>query len=153
MFSRLGISFTSSWRTSGGVPDGSCLFDGIIVRILSCCDMDFSTDHCSACGACCAAFRVTLHVSELDSEPGGFVPANLAVHETGSLWRMRGTDYARPRCIALVGKVGEAVHCGIYEMRPSPCREFAPLAEMGHFSPACNRARARHGLAPLAIDE
>lgn len=113
----------------------------------------FMDNPCTSCGACCAAFRVTFHGSELDSEAGGCVPAALADEERGELWRMRGTDYARPRCIALVGKVGEAVHCGIYEMRPSPCREFAPLAEMGHFSPACNRARARHGLLPLLLDE
>jgi Fe-S-cluster containining protein len=108
---------------------------------------------CLACGACCAAFRVTFHYSELDSEPGGFVPAALANEETATLWRLRGTDHARPRCVALVGKVGESARCGIYEHRPSPCREFAPLAEVGVFSAACNRARSRHGLPPLEVSE
>ncbi|MDP3809952.1 MAG: YkgJ family cysteine cluster protein, partial [Hydrogenophaga sp.] len=33
--------------------------------------------------------------------------------------------------------------CGIYEWRPSPCREF----EEG--SDACTRARQRHGMPPV----
>jgi Fe-S-cluster containining protein len=42
-----------------------------------------------------------------------------------------------------VGTVGEKAHCGIYEWRPSPCREFA----MG--SDACNRVRLRVGLQAI----
>lgn len=103
---------------------------------------------CMQCGACCAAFRVTFHMSELDSE-GGRVPAGLADAETRTLFRLRGTDYARPRCLALVGKIGEAVHCGIYHERPSPCREFGARADMGVFEDACHRARALHGLTAL----
>lgn len=57
--------------------------------------------------------------------------------------RMRGTDYARPRCAALTGKVGEKAACGIYEWRPSPCREFAAGSD------ACNRVRLRNGMAAL----
>ncbi len=57
--------------------------------------------------------------------------------------RMRGTDYARPRCAALTGTVGERAACGIYEWRPSPCREFAAGSD------ACNRVRLRHGLPAL----
>ncbi|HJV06644.1 MAG TPA: YkgJ family cysteine cluster protein [Chromobacteriaceae bacterium] len=107
---------------------------------------------CMSCGACCAAFRVTFHYSELDSEPGGLVPSGLADQETATLYRLRGTDYAQPRCAALVGVVGESVHCGIYKERPSPCREFGARAAIGVFEPACNRARARHGLPPLELD-
>jgi len=55
----------------------------------------------------------------------------------------RGTDYSPPRCAALSGQVGKQATCGIYEWRPSPCREF----EEG--SDACQRARMRHGLARL----
>lgn len=106
---------------------------------------------CLSCGACCAAFRVTFHRSELDCEPGGRVPERLADEETASLVRLRGTDYARPRCIALVGKIGQEVRCGIYEHRPSPCREFAMRAGIGVFEEACNRARAQHGLPPLPL--
>lgn len=103
---------------------------------------------CQQCGACCAAFRVTFHESELESQ-GGRVPDALADQETASLWRLRGTDYARPRCVALIGKVGESVRCGIYAERPSPCREFAPLADAGIFCDGCDRARAAHGLPLL----
>jgi hypothetical protein len=53
---------------------------------------------------------------------------------------MRGTDHVPARCAALTGKLGQKVSCGIYEWRPSPCREF----EEG--SDACNLARRRHGL-------
>lgn len=98
---------------------------------------------CQSCGACCASFRVDFSVYELQSE-GGTVPDGLAVEVNGHTARMRGTDHQPVRCAALTGKVGAAVACGIYEWRSSPCREF----EAG--SDACDRARARHGLAPLA---
>ncbi len=98
---------------------------------------------CLTCGACCASFRVDFSVHELD-EQGGRVPSGLAVEVTGHTCRMRGTDHSPPRCAALTGKLGERAACGIYEWRPSPCREF----EAG--SDACARARARHGLAALA---
>ena len=62
---------------------------------------------CQQCGACCAAFRVTFHGSELESQ-GGRVPDGLADHETGDLYQLRGTDYARPRCAALCGTLGES---------------------------------------------
>ena len=81
-------------------------------------------------------------VQELERE-GGSVPEGLANEVTASTCRMRGTDHAPPRCAALVGRIGERASCGIYEWRPSPCREL----EAG--SDACNRARVRHGLAPL----
>ena len=99
--------------------------------------------HCQSCGACCANFRVDFSIHELDTE-GGPVPAGLAVELNASLCRMRGTDHAAPRCAALSGKIGAKIGCGIYEWRPSPCREF----EEG--SAACERARARHGLPALA---
>jgi len=101
-------------------------------------------DHpCLQCGACCAAFRVDFAADELD-ECGGSVPAGLAVEVRHGTWRLRGTDHAPPRCAALVGRVGERASCGIYEWRPGPCRELEPG------SPACENARARHGLARLA---
>jgi Fe-S-cluster containining protein len=97
---------------------------------------------CLGCGACCASFRVDFSVHESE-EQGGSVPAGLAVEVNASLCRMRGTDHAQPRCAALTGKIGQQAACGIYEWRPSPCREF----EEG--SDACARARTRHGLPPL----
>jgi uncharacterized protein len=97
---------------------------------------------CQSCGACCANFRVDFSVYELD-DMGGHVPAGLTVEVNGSTCRMRGTDHVPIRCAALSGKVGEHVGCGIYEWRPSPCREFTEGSD------ACDRARARHHLPPL----
>ena len=97
---------------------------------------------CTTCGACCASFRVDLSVFERDDH-GGAVPCGLAVDLTDTLCRMRGTDHSPPRCAALVGQVGQQATCGIYEWRPSPCREF----EQG--SNACELARRRHHLPPL----
>ena len=74
---------------------------------------------------------------------GGAVPDGLVVEVTAHTARMRGTDHSPPRCAALTGKLGERVACGIYEWRPSPCREFEAGSE------ACNRARSRHGLTPI----
>lgn len=107
-------------------------------------------NECLSCGACCAAFRVSFDRSELSSE-GGKVPDGLADYETSQTMRLRGTDYAQPRCIALVGTVGQQVSCGIYAERPSPCQEFAPMSSVGVFIEACNRARARHGLPALPV--
>lgn len=98
---------------------------------------------CTTCGACCACFRVDFSVHELQ-HMGGTVPDGLAVDVTRSMARMRGTDHAPPRCAALTGKLGEKVGCGIYEWRPSPCHEFQEGSD------ACQRARSRHGLPPLA---
>lgn len=97
---------------------------------------------CQTCGACCACFRVDFSTFEIDDQ-GGTVPAGLTEEVTGSTARMRGTDHAPPRCAALSGRIGERVGCGIYEWRPSPCREFAEGSD------ACFQARARHGLPPL----
>ncbi|EGI77845.1 hypothetical protein HGR_03999 [Hylemonella gracilis ATCC 19624] len=82
---------------------------------------------------------------ELESA-GGSVPDGLAVEVNGNTARMRGTDHVPIRCAALTGKLGTQVACGIYEWRPSPCREFEEGSE------ACNRARSRHGLPPLTTD-
>ncbi len=110
--------------------------------------MSAADNPCTRCGACCAAFRVDFAREELESE-WGRVPDGLAVEVTASTCRMRGTDHAQPRCAALVGTVGVQAHCGIYEWRPSPCREFGQLAPLGRGDDACARARARHGLPPL----
>ena len=109
-----------------------------------------ATNPCTTCGACCASFRVDFARAELDEE-GGHVPGGLAVDVTDGTCRMRGTDHASPRCAALVGTVGVKAQCGIYEWRPSPCREFAMLAPVGVPDDACTRARARHGMPPIDL--
>lgn len=97
---------------------------------------------CLSCGACCASFRVDFSVHETQAE-GGQVPDGLVADVSPAICRLRGTDHQPPRCAALTGRVGERVACGIYEWRPSPCREF----EAG--SDACAQARRRHALAAL----
>ncbi|QRM19328.1 YkgJ family cysteine cluster protein [Dechloromonas sp. TW-R-39-2] len=101
---------------------------------------------CQSCGACCAAFRVDFHPAELAGGNfawDGGVPVDMTVRLTPNMVRMCGTDSAAPRCVALAGEIGQQVNCTIYHGRPSPCREF----DVEHA--ACNRARQRHGLAPL----
>ena len=106
---------------------------------------------CLSCGACCAAFRVDFHRVDLGAAEHPGVPEKLTVALTAALVRMRGTDEAPPRCIALEGRIGQHVRCTIYEQRPGPCRDFAPYAPLGMGDDACDRARRRHGLAPLAL--
>ena len=101
-----------------------------------------SESACTHCGACCSSLRVDFSIHEMDTE-GGRVPFGLCDPLNGQLARMRGTDHSPPRCAALYGRVGESVRCGIYEWRPSPCREFEEGSE------ACGQARRRLGLAPL----
>ncbi len=100
-------------------------------------------DSCTACGACCASFRVDFSVFELQSA-GGAVPDGLAVEVKGSTCRMRGTDHVPVRCAALIGQVGRSVTCGIYEWRPNPCRELEPGSH------GCEKARLRHGMPTMA---
>jgi len=99
---------------------------------------------CMSCGACCALYRVDFHESEARAILQWVVPV------IGKTVRMRGTDASEPRCAALIGEVGVGVSCRIYPNRPSPCREFAPLAPLGVGSPECDRARRRYGLPPLS---
>jgi Fe-S-cluster containining protein len=105
---------------------------------------------CLNCGACCACYRVAFHWSEAEPFLGGTVPAEMAVKLDQHRLAMRGTESGRePRCAALSGTIGESVQCGIYALRPSPCRELQPDWQNGHSSDQCRRARARHGLPPL----
>lgn len=108
---------------------------------------------CQRCGACCASFRVAFHWSEADASLGGQVPPELAEKLDPHRLAMRGTQASRPRCVALEGRVGEAVRCGIYAQRPSVCREVAPAWEAGRPSPQCDKARRAHGLQPLRPED
>lgn len=110
---------------------------------------------CLSCGACCAHYRVSFYWSEADAALGGVVPVELAEELTTFLCCMQGTNRPHPRCVALEGTVGEAVYCRIYDLRPSPCREFGINWEGAPFQVAeedlarCNQARAAWGLPPL----
>lgn len=111
--------------------------------------MSQELDPCVSCGACCASLRVSFDRSQLISE-GGCVPDGLADEETAYTCRMQGTDRAPPRCVALVGEIGKAVRCAIYEYRPDPCRDFAAHGVAGIQNEECERVRRRHGLPPLS---
>jgi len=102
---------------------------------------------CLSCGACCAAFRVCFPSDELRGPAA--VPAALTEEATGNVVCMRGTTHQPPRCVALRGEIGRRVHCFIHDLRPSVCRDFAPLAALGQGDAACSDARRRHGLPPL----
>lgn len=65
----------------------------------------------------------------------GRVPMVMVWPLTPGMVRMKGTDDFPPRCVALVGELGQRVGCAIYGVRPGPCREL----EAG--SDACERAR------------
>lgn len=104
---------------------------------------------CQTCGACCASFRVAFHWSEAALEAGGAVPAELTEVLDAHRLVMRGTYAGAIRCVALRGAPGGPTQCAIYPQRPSPCRDLAASWEQGEPSPQCDRARARHGLAPL----
>ena len=108
---------------------------------------------CQFCGACCATYRVSFYWGETDAVPGGSVPEALTEKLTPHLSCMRGSEQQPPRCVALRGDIGCRVSCAIYELRPSPCREFGPLAALGRGDEACSEARRRHGLPPLAPED
>lgn len=103
---------------------------------------------CLSCGACCAAYLVAFHW--LEAEADGFAtPAELTETLDPHRLAMRGTHEKHPRCTALQGRIGDRVGCSIYAQRPGPCRELVPAWEHGLPSPQCDRARIRHGMAPL----
>ena len=108
---------------------------------------------CLSCGACCAAYRVSMHWSEAEPTLGGGVPVELTETLGPHQRCMRGTWSEHPHCIALEGTVGTAVRCTIYDARPTPCRELRMSWEDGAPNPQCDRARARYGLPPLTPEE
>ncbi|HEY6529243.1 MAG TPA: YkgJ family cysteine cluster protein [Cellvibrionaceae bacterium] len=103
---------------------------------------------CMSCGACCAYFRVSFYWGE-QASAGGNVPDELTQKISPHLSCMQGTSSKPARCVALSGRVGESVACGIYEQRSSTCREFAMSGENGEHNSECDKARAFHGMAPL----
>lgn len=111
---------------------------------------------CLTCGACCAHYRVSFYWGEADPGQGGTVPPELTEDLTDFRRCMKGTNGSHPRCIALQGRVGQAVTCRIYADRPTPCREFGVQWENGvlHYTAEglerCTQARAAWGLPPLS---
>lgn len=104
---------------------------------------------CLRCGACCAQYRVAFHWSEAEPALGGVVPIELTEKLDPHRLVMQGTQAAKPHCVALRGELGKSAHCGIYERRPSVCRDVEPSWEFGRASLQCDKARLAHGMAPL----
>lgn len=86
---------------------------------------------CQACGACCCNSDQNKeeefidYVEILAREPlmkrPGLLRKLTVVNAAGERhMKLRGREQ---RCIALDGKLGEHVTCGIYQLRPKPCRD------------------------------
>ncbi len=105
-------------------------------------DMSGAESPCTGCGACCRYFRISFYHGELDTQPGGCVPADLAVQLTPFRACMKGTEAGNGRCIALQ----DDMRCSIYAQRPSVCREFRALLDDGSLNPECVQLRAKYGI-------
>ena len=94
---------------------------------------------------------MTFSRQEIDSESGGWVPAELVEDDAifSRCAHMRGTRDHPRRCDALEGTIGVEVSCSIYALRPSPCRDFAKEADTGRGDARCGDARRWYGLPPL----
>lgn len=106
-------------------------------------DMAGTGNPCFGCSACCSHFRVSFYHGELDSQPGGCVPTELATQVTPFRACMKGTEQGGGRCVALQ----DDMRCGIYAQRPSVCREFPAFLPDGSPNPECLRLRALLGIA------
>lgn len=85
------------------------------------------------------SFRVSFYWAEA---PARGLPEALTEQVTPHIACMAGTNAYRPRCAALGTGTAGPMACGVYEQRPSPCREVAIGDDK------CRRARALHGLPP-----
>ncbi|HEU4827165.1 MAG TPA: YkgJ family cysteine cluster protein [Dongiaceae bacterium] len=93
---------------------------------------------CRACGACCSFARDWPRFSTEDESDLARIPSTLVAADLAGM-RCDGN-----RCSALVGKVGVATSCTVYDIRPVVCRACEPGSE------ACGMARHRFGLSALA---
>ncbi len=103
---------------------------------------------CVTCGACCALYRASFYWAEAD-DAGGTVPVELTDKLNDFRRVMRGTDQPNPRCIALVGTIGQHIYCSIYEKRASVCRDFPVAWENGLPNERGAPARMTWGRPPL----
>lgn len=103
---------------------------------------------CITCGACCALYRASFYWAEAD-DAGGTVPVELTEKLNDFRRVMRGTNQPNPRCVALVGTVGQHIYCSIYEKRSSVCRDFPVAWENGQPHDRCDKARIAWGLPPI----
>jgi Fe-S-cluster containining protein len=96
---------------------------------------------CRACGACCAYSAEWPRFSLEDDATLARIPDRY-VHPDHNGMRCIGD-----RCAALVGEVGTATTCAVYDVRPEVCR----ACTIG--DDACTMARQRFGLERLADDD
>ncbi len=89
---------------------------------------------CQSCGACCAHDAKWPRFTLEDDAALALIPARYVAAD-GSGMRCEGE-----RCSALIGIVGQATCCAIYEARPDVCRACQPGDE------ECNLARRARGL-------
>jgi Fe-S-cluster containining protein len=113
-------------------------------------DKNIKPNPCLLCGACCAYFRASFYWAECDDETKEGVPVDMTEDLTQFRRVMKGTNQKNPRCIALIGTIGEKVFCSIHERRSSVCRAFDASWVNGEPNERCDKARAAWGLPPLA---
>jgi len=89
---------------------------------------------CRSCGACCSFSRDWPRFTTEDECDLERIPRAFADHHLG---RMQCDG---DRCAALVGEVGNATSCAIYDVRPEVCRACEPGDD------ACRMARDRFAL-------
>lgn len=89
---------------------------------------------CQSCGACCAYSQDWPRFSTEDEAELDRIPPALVADSLG------GMKCSGDRCAALVGEIGVATACSIYEVRPHVCRACEPGDE------ACLMARGKFGL-------
>jgi Fe-S-cluster containining protein len=92
---------------------------------------------CRTCGACCSFARDWPRFSTEDDADLARIPSTLIAADLAGM-RCEGN-----RCSALVGKVGVATSCVVYDVRPVVCRACEPGDD------ACGMARRRFGLSVL----
>lgn len=89
---------------------------------------------CRACGACCSYSAEWPRFSLEDDAALDLIPRAFVDDDHG---RMACDG---DRCSALVGEVGVATSCAVYEVRPDVCRSCLPGDD------ACRMARRRFNL-------
>src|SRR5690606_38784341 len=107
-----------------------------------------STDNpCLTCGACCAYFRVSFFWGECASS-GGTAPDGITVEVSPFHVAMQGTESKPARCVGLLGDVGCAVRCILYDQRSSTYREFEAYWVDGQHNAHCDAVRSARRLPP-----
>lgn len=97
-----------------------------------------SPSPCQACGACCSYAADWPRFTLEDDADIARLPPELVCPS------LKGMRCDGARCSALRGEIGVATSCRVYDLRPEVCRACEPGDD------ACNMARQRFGLAPIA---